>query len=67
MEESNAHQLVLCALYLLTECSHAAQGGEEQGGMRIFAPSQQQSVKDLPSQTKLKFRCHAGEEGDVGA
>lgn len=25
--------------------------------MRIFAPSKQQSVKDLPSQTRLKFRC----------
>ncbi|KAL6785255.1 hypothetical protein ACKKBG_A03085 [Auxenochlorella protothecoides x Auxenochlorella symbiontica] len=33
-----------------------AKGGEEQGGMRIFAPSKQQSVKDLPSQTRLKFR-----------
>lgn len=25
--------------------------------MRIYAPSRMQSVKDLPGQTKLKFRC----------
>lgn len=52
------HGFVLCALHLLTEHAHTPQGGAEQGGMRIFAPSQQQSVKDLPSQTRLKFRCH---------
>ncbi len=28
--------------------------------MRIYAPSRMQSVKDLPGQTKLKFRCAAG-------
>ncbi|PRW34012.1 Xylulokinase [Chlorella sorokiniana] len=33
-----------------------AKGHEEQGGMRIYAPSRMQSVKDLPGQTKLKFR-----------
>lgn len=27
--------------------------------MRIYAPSRMQSVKDLPGQTKLKFRCAA--------
>eukprot|EP00198_Chlamydomonas_reinhardtii_P012928 XP_001702265.1 predicted protein [Chlamydomonas reinhardtii] len=31
-------------------------GGEEQGGMRIFKPSVQQSAKNLPGHTKLKFR-----------
>lgn len=25
--------------------------------MRIYAPSRMQSVKDMPGQTKLKFRC----------
>lgn len=35
------------------------QGHEEQGGMRVYAPSRMQSVKDLPGQTKLKFRCGA--------
>lgn len=36
------------------------QGGEEQGGMRIFAPSQQRSVKDLPLNASLKFRYENG-------
>jgi hypothetical protein len=30
--------------------------------MRIYAPSRMQSVKDLPAETRLKFRC----EGDLG-
>ena len=31
-----------------------------QGGMRIYAPSRMQSVKDLPAETRLKFRCEGG-------
>lgn len=33
-----------------------AKGHEEQGGMRIFAPSRMQSAKDVAAHTKLKFR-----------
>ena len=33
-----------------------AKGHEEQGGMRIFAPSRMQSAKDMAAHTKLKFR-----------
>ena len=33
-----------------------AMGHEEQGGMRIFAPSTAKSAKDQAGQTKLKFR-----------
>lgn len=35
--------------------------------MRIYAPSKQQSVKDLPGHTKLKFRCEqlAGDRGGL--
>lgn len=33
------------------------QGHEEQGGVRVYAPSRMQSVKDMPGQTQLKFRC----------
>lgn len=32
------------------------QGGEEQGGMRFFAPSKMQSAKDMPAHTQLKYR-----------
>ena len=31
--------------------------------MRIYAPSRMQSVKDLPGQTKLKFRCGLRQAG----
>eukprot|EP00878_Enallax_costatus_P046437 GHUV01056433.1.p2 GENE.GHUV01056433.1~~GHUV01056433.1.p2 ORF type:complete len:105 (-),score=12.53 GHUV01056433.1:135-449(-) len=34
-----------------------ARGHEEQGGMRIFAPSRQVSAKNQAAHTKLKFRC----------
>lgn len=34
----------------------STQGGEEQGGMRFYAPSNMQSVKDMPSHTQLKYR-----------
>lgn len=53
-------------LYALNTCTHpdlpspipcALQGGEEQGGMRIYVPSKMRSAKDMPSHTKLKFRC----------
>eukprot|EP00245_Coleochaete_scutata_P006133 TRINITY_DN20298_c0_g1_i1.p1 TRINITY_DN20298_c0_g1~~TRINITY_DN20298_c0_g1_i1.p1 ORF type:complete len:230 (-),score=74.71 TRINITY_DN20298_c0_g1_i1:618-1307(-) len=33
-----------------------AKGGEEQGGARMFAPSQKYSSRELPSHTKLKTR-----------
>uniref|UniRef100_A0A383VEF7 Cwf15/Cwc15 cell cycle control protein n=1 Tax=Tetradesmus obliquus TaxID=3088 RepID=A0A383VEF7_TETOB len=33
-----------------------ARGGEEQGGMRIFAPSKQVSAKNQAAHTKMKFR-----------
>lgn len=33
-----------------------AKGHEEQGGMRIYAPSRMQSKLDVAAQTKLKFR-----------
>ena len=33
-----------------------AKGHEEQGGMRIYAPSRMQSKLDVPGQTTLKFR-----------
>ena len=36
----------------------AAKGGEEQGGMRIYAASHMTSAKDQISQTKMKFRYH---------
>lgn len=32
------------------------QGGEEQGGMRFYAPSQMRSVKDTAGYTKMKYR-----------
>ena len=32
------------------------QGGEEQGGMRFYAPSNMQSVKDIAGQTTIKYR-----------
>jgi hypothetical protein len=32
------------------------QGGEEQGGMRFYAPSQMTSVKDTSGFTKMKYR-----------
>jgi len=32
------------------------QGGEEQGGMRFYAPSQMRSVKDATAYTKMKYR-----------
>lgn len=32
------------------------QGGEEQGGMRFYAPSQMRSVKDVAGFTKMKYR-----------
>ena len=32
------------------------QGGEEQGGMRHYAPSKMQSVKDIAGFTKMKYR-----------
>lgn len=32
------------------------QGGEEQGGMRFYAPSQMRSVKDQAGFTKMKVR-----------
>lgn len=34
----------------------AMQGGEEQGGMRFYAPSQMTSVKDSSGFTKMKYR-----------
>lgn len=37
-----------------------ARGGEEQGGMRIFAPSKQVSAKNQAAHTKMKFRWGAG-------
>ena len=42
---------------------HHLQGHEEQGGMRIYAPSRMQSVKDMPAMTKMKFRCGGGGGG----
>lgn len=33
-----------------------AKGGEEQGGMRFYAPSQMKSVKDIAGFTKMKYR-----------
>eukprot|EP01018_Ginkgo_biloba_P022377 Gb_07114 [translate_table: standard] len=33
-----------------------AKGGEEQGGGRIFGPSNKSSSRDLPSHTSLKIR-----------
>ncbi|KAI8104392.1 hypothetical protein M9434_002950 [Picochlorum sp. BPE23] len=33
-----------------------AKGGEEQGGMRFYAPSQMTSVKDTSGFTKMKYR-----------
>ncbi|CAK0762736.1 hypothetical protein CVIRNUC_002987 [Coccomyxa viridis] len=41
----------------------AAKGGEEQGGMRIYAASHMTSAKDQISQTKMKFR----QPGQTGA
>jgi protein CWC15 len=32
------------------------QGGEEQGGMRHYAPSKMLSVKDIAGFTKMKYR-----------
>lgn len=32
------------------------QGGEEQGGMRFYAPSQMRSVKNESGFTKMKYR-----------
>ncbi len=50
-----------CATSNLAHCSCSFQapaiGGEEQGGARIYAPSKQQSVHNMPAHTKLKFRC----------
>jgi hypothetical protein len=37
-----------------------ARGGEEQGGMRIFAPSKQVSAKNQAAHTKMKFRWAQG-------
>jgi hypothetical protein len=36
--------------------THRPQGGEEQGGMRFYAPSQARSKKDVSGFTKMKYR-----------
>ena len=41
----------------------AAQGGEEQGGMRFYKASQMKSVKDITAFTKMKYR----QEGQASA
>lgn len=38
-----------------------AKGGEEQGGVRMFGPSQKYSSRDLASHTKLKLRADGQE------
>lgn len=57
----NSVKLLTKEVYTTMTTAHrptwqAAKGGEEQGGMRIYAASHMTSAKDQISQTKMKFR-----------